>query len=102
MKLHPAVSVILGIVAFIILYVISILLINIGSNVVLITLILSFIIGGFITVYFGIGKKIQYVLYELILVIIFLFYLNQGFSILLALIFMPLGGLLAKIRYKDI
>ena len=102
MKLHPAVSIILGFVVLIILDLIVFLWLNIDSNAGFITYILSFIIGGFLAMYFAREKKIRYILYSLMPVIIVLFFLNQFISGLMALIFMPIGGLLGKITYKDI
>lgn len=102
MKLHPAVSITLGFVVLIILNLIVFLWFNIDSIAGFITYFLSFIIGGFFAMYFAREKKIRYILYALIPVMIFLFFLNQVFSGLVALIFMPIGGLLGKITYKDI
>ena len=102
MKLHPAVSITLGLVVFMILEFIGILWRNIDSNAGFIIYILSFIISGFLTMYFTTEKKIRYVFYVLVPVIIFLFIINQVFSSLTALIFIPIGGLLGKITYKDI
>jgi len=102
MKLHPAVSIALGFVVFMILELIRIFWLNIDLNAGFIVYILSFIISGFLTMYFATEKKIRYVFYVLVPVIIFLFVINQVFSSLTALIFIPIGGLLGKITYKDI
>jgi predicted permease len=102
MKLHPAVSIALGFVVFMILELIRIFWLNIDLNAGFIVYILSFIISGFLTMYFATEKKIRYIFYVLVPVIIFLFVINQVFSSLTALIFIPIGGLLGKITYKDI
>ena len=102
MRFHPVVSIILGFVVLIILDLIVFLWLNIDSIAGFIIYFLSFIIGGFLAMYFAREKKIRYILYSLIPVIIVLFFLNQFFSGLVAVIFMSIGGLLGKITYKDI
>lgn len=99
MRFHPAISIFLGFLVFLLIFPIDIYLVMnklAPILIVLILLILSFIFSGFIATYFARERNIKYSLYELIFVFIVLLFLNQLFSGLLAILFIPLGGVLGK------
>lgn len=96
MRLKPVRSIFLGLLVFFVVFLIS------ESLHRFILLFLSFFLGGFIVMYFAREKKLQYLFYEGILVLIFstiMYRLSvNGFiySILFVLIFTLLGGIIGK------
>lgn len=79
MKFHPVVSICSGVIISFILFFISLLLSDYG-RVDLALLIFSYIFGGFIAVYFAKKKKIQYALYEGIVIMLIVIILELHVS----------------------
>ncbi|MDD3753226.1 MAG: TIGR04086 family membrane protein [Methanobacterium sp.] len=100
MRLNPVRSIFLGLLVFFVVFLIA------ESLHRFILLFLSFFLGGFIVMYFTREKKLQYLFYEGILVLIFstimytiMYRLSvNGFiySTLFVLIFTLLGGIIGK------
>lgn len=76
MKFHPVISIVLGVTASFVLYLIALSLIGYGWVNGFLT-IFSYIIGGFIAVFYARKKKIQYALYEGIILILILEFLTN-------------------------
>ncbi len=102
MRLKPVRSIFLGLVVFFVVFLIA------ESLHRFILLFLSFFLAGFIVMYFAREKKLQYLFYEGILVLIvstIMFRLSvNGFiySILFVLIFTLLGGIIGKFSGQSV
>nr|WP_319374801.1 hypothetical protein [uncultured Methanobacterium sp.] len=79
MKFHPVVSICSGVIISFTLFFISLLLSDYG-RLDLALLIFSYIFGGFIAVYFAKKKKIQYALYEGIVIMLIVIILELHVS----------------------
>lgn len=97
MRIHPAISIILGLIVFVIVFQLSRDL----DRIVL--MVLAFFLAGFIAVYYSNDRKLQYLLLEGLLLLLILTVwsgfniFNFLYSILLILILTVPGGILGKL-----
>lgn len=109
MKFHQGLSIVFGIITSFVLYLIVLSLFS--NGLAIIPLILSFIIGGFISVFYARKRKIQFALYEgifvmLIIVVLLGFVVSSDFIIaflygVLIILLALIGGMIALMTDKN-
>lgn len=97
-RFHPVISIVLGFLGFI--FPVIFLFWLFGAKYLIIEYLMSFMISGFLATYFTRERKIRYALYESIVVSMFFLIIGYYDSLIVAFLFIPLGGLLGKIADK--